>query len=49
MQIVSMSSCQKSRLYIEDLEPRIKPYRWMKIIPEAEKGNRVMKNRLGKS
>jgi hypothetical protein len=27
----------------------MKPYRWMKIIPEAAKGNRVLKYRLGMS
>ncbi len=38
-----------SWLYFDDPEPRMKPYRWMKIIPEAAKGNRVLKYRLGMS
>jgi hypothetical protein len=33
--------------YFDDPEPRMKPYRWMKIIPEAAKGNRVLKYKLG--
>ncbi len=38
-----------SWLYFDDPEPRMKPYRWMKIIPEAAKGNRVLKYKLGES
>ena len=40
---------ESSWLYFDDPEQRMKPYRWMKIIPEAAKGNRVLKYRLGKS
>ncbi len=35
--------------YFDDPEPRMKRYRWMKIIPEAVNGNRVLKYRLGMS
>jgi O-methyltransferase involved in polyketide biosynthesis len=34
-------------MYFDDNEPRMKPYEWMKIIPEAAKGNRVLKYKLG--
>ena len=33
--------------YFDDPVLRMKPYRWMKIIPEAAKGNRVLKYKLG--
>jgi O-methyltransferase involved in polyketide biosynthesis len=36
-------------LYFDDPEPRMKPYHWMKIIPKAAKGNRVLKYSLGRS
>jgi O-methyltransferase involved in polyketide biosynthesis len=34
-------------MYFDENEPRMKPYRWMKVIPEAAKGNRVLKYKLG--
>jgi O-methyltransferase involved in polyketide biosynthesis len=39
---------ESSWLYFDDPEPRMKPYRWMNFIPEAAKGNRVLKYRLSK-